>query len=201
MTVFLPLLALLILFAIHDFIKYRSGENLPAALLKGGCTAVCLLVFILRITPAEMGLYAVVFIAAIALCIAADIIICFRFNPGVILFGLAHVFYIAAFSFGGLRLLPFALSAVASFAVMLYFVWRWGLLSREKSVYSIYLALLATMLGLSFSRGGWLPLGAIAFTTSDIILIYCRFIYNKEWLRRFNLALYFAGIFLLALFY
>jgi melibiose permease/lactose/raffinose/galactose permease len=45
----------------------------------------------LRILPAGLELYIVIFIAAVVLCIAADVTLCFRFNAGVVLFGLAHI--------------------------------------------------------------------------------------------------------------
>ncbi|MCL2188865.1 MAG: lysoplasmalogenase [Defluviitaleaceae bacterium] len=203
--VLIPLFALAALFAAHDYIKCKKGETLPAALLKGACTTVCLGVYLWR--TLEMGFvpYIVIFAAALALCIAADVVICFKFKIGVAFFGAAHLVFIAAFMLGSLQFMPFLFAFIGAFLMMLCLVWRWGLLQRENPVYLVYLILLAGMLGLAVGRGGWVIAGAVAFAASDMILIYCRFVQpwtdKRHRANRINLALYFAGIFMLAVFY
>ncbi|MCL2500498.1 MAG: lysoplasmalogenase [Defluviitaleaceae bacterium] len=201
----LAFLTLLTSYAIHDYIKIRHGENTWAALFKGAATALCLAVFIYRVLPGNLEngfeLHAIIFATAIALCVAADITLCFRFNAGVALFGLAHIFFIAALAFNEIDLLSFTISFLVALSSMGLLIAQWKLLKRENPVYFVYLLLLAVMIGLSVGRGGWLFLGALAFMTSDLILIYCRFVKEREWVNRANLGLYYTGIFLLALFY
>jgi hypothetical protein len=193
------LIALVSLFAAHDCADRKDKLKRFAPWIKGCCTVICLAAFLTHIPENGCGLPVMIFASALALCVAADVAICFNFNAGVALFGLGHLFYSAAFLLPGFRPLLFAVCFAAIFSAMLLLILKWGLLKKKNPLYAAYMILLAAMVSLAAGRGIPVFIGAAAFAASDMTLVYNRNLPKSELVDRANLGLYFAAQFILAI--
>ena len=107
--------------------------------------------------------------AGLCVCALADAVLNYVFVPGTVLFGLAHLCFMAGFiSRGGhwtLRAIVFILLA----SLLVYTVLNAG--NRKKQpLMLVYVLLLSLMTALACGCGASLMLGGILFTVSDTVL-------------------------------
>ncbi|NHK29317.1 lysoplasmalogenase [Parvularcula flava] len=133
------------------------------------------------------SLYGILVFAALFLCLIGDVILIIRdrealFKAGIGVFLLGHVVYIAAFASTGLVLMPMLLGAVIMAAVT-FLYWRYisaRLAPDFKGQVGAYTAVINVMVITAFGAstpGGWtVPLAAVMFALSDMMVGRDRFV-------------------------
>jgi uncharacterized membrane protein YhhN len=186
----------------------QRGERRQVYLFKPLTTALIVLIA-LQGRHANDGAYGWLVVSGLVCSLAGDVFLMLprdRFVEGLSSFLFAHLFYIAAFTLGGVRV-----SGWAAVPLLLYGVWMLGLLwprlGKLKAPLVVYVAVILFMALQSASRwltaGGWgsaeACAGALLFVTSDSALAWNRFMGEFRGAQVFILGTYFAAQWLIAL--
>jgi uncharacterized membrane protein YhhN len=179
-----------------------------ARLLKMAASSATILFLVA--TSSEATAYMWLLLAALALSWIGDLALTFDgrrpFIVGLVSFAVAHVVYAAAFVVRGgvdLPILALAGAVMVGFAVA---VLKWlaphrpAELRRPIMAYVVIISLMVTM---AFASQGdsldpRIPLGAVVFAASDILVAREQFVARTRWNRIIGLPLYFAAQLLLA---
>lgn len=190
------------------------GQKQQVYLLKPLSTLLVIAVALLAFrAPGGMPRYTLWLTAGLVLSLGGDVALMFQerqaaFLAGLVLFLLAHVTYSLAFTLtGGFHpadWMPGAALAVVGVAAYLYL---WPGLGNMKLPVALYVLVIAFMVSRAISTffspaftqtQAWIiAWGATLFFLSDLLLALHRFRVKRKW-HRANLALYYAGQFLIA---
>lgn len=204
------LAALVVLVGTLSAMAHAGGRRRGAAILKmtaaTGYVAVALLAGSLHTT------YGRILLAGLGLCWLGDLLLIpggkgAAFMGGLAIFLLGHVAYAAAFLRAGVSIawvLACAAPVVLVGGTVLRWLWRQPLPRPMQAPVVAYMAAISVMVALAWGTKGagssWIiPVGAVAFMTSDIFVARERFVGSSPWNTRLGLPLYFAGQALLAL--
>jgi uncharacterized membrane protein YhhN len=173
-------------------------------------TMACILMIAVLRTKEAPSFYAFALIAGLICSLAGDVFLMLpsdRFVPGLISFLIAHLFYIAAFTYGR-RIRP-ALSFLIPF--VLYGIFIYLILSPYlgdmKLPVAVYIVVILVMAWRAWERWSFTGekaamlafIGAVLFIISDSILAINRFREPFVLGRALNLSTYFAAQWLIAL--
>lgn len=173
--------------------------------------AASAVVVLLVVVVGEWNAYSLLVLCALLLSWVGDLALSYSgrrpFVVGLIAFALAHVAYIAAFvARGGLSPFLFVLTGI----VMVTFgiaVIRWLAPNRPPELTAplvAYVAIICIMVATAFSTLGTdpnllIPIAAVAFATSDLLVARQRFVTPARRNRLIGLPLYFTAQILFAL--
>ncbi|GGD08296.1 lysoplasmalogenase [Aquisalinus flavus] len=133
------------------------------------------------------SLYGSLVLAALVLCLIGDVVLIIRdrealFKAGIGVFLLGHIVYIAAFASAGLSLMPMVPGALIMAGVT-FIYWRYisaRLAPDFKAQVGAYTAVINVMVITAFGAstpGGWtVPLAAVMFALSDMMVGRDRFV-------------------------
>ena len=207
MVVGLTLLAL-VSAALNISAEYR-GPKRNVYLFKP-LTMICIILIALGGNRSASSFYKYMIVAGLLCSLVGDIFLMLpsdRFIPGLLSFLVAHLFYIAAFTSGGVRpsSLRYALPFLIYGGIMLWVLFPH--LGKMKLPVPVYMLVILTMAWRALSR--WVEteqggsalafFGALLFTASDSILAVNRFRGRVPHAELYILSTYFTAQWLIAL--
>jgi uncharacterized membrane protein YhhN len=191
-----------------------KGEQTQSYILKPLSTLLVIIVAALSyLTPSVQTLYTSLVLVGLCLSLGGDVALMFQsdraFRIGLVLFLLAHVVYVIAFTdpngFHRQDLITGALLLVLAVAIYLYLRPGLGKMKVPVVLYILIICFMvnraiSTFFGEAFSTTqAWLiSLGAILFMASDLVLAINRFRHPFK-ANRLGLFLYYGGQLLIAL--
>ncbi len=161
------------------YMAQKDRDRLFALGLKGGttCVAFCISVWA---GVAFGGWFAWLICLATLCCAVADVVLGMNFSAGAVVFGIGHLFYMAAYG-TKVRIVPAWVLAVAVLAASMYFVHCRGKAALEKVgwVEWLYCILLSSMTAMAVlfacqrpGQGSLMTaVGAVCFFLSDNLLV------------------------------
>lgn len=202
-------LPILLWFMPRMYRAQRAGRKTESALWKAASTFLCLAAGVAGWIMGG-GTYAALMVAGLAVCLAADIVLEYRFIAGMAVFFLGHALYVTAMFIVGAPSLWTCVFAALGLAVLVFFLLRW----KDKVAgqmplppFCAYMVALAALLGAGFTflTRGLTPfavccaLGSVLFVASDVTLVRNMFIAKTNRSEFVSLSMYYMGQLLLAL--
>ena len=172
-------------------------------------TMVCILVIAFLRAKEAHAFYSFAVIAGLICSLAGDIFLMLpsdRFVPGLISFLIAHLFYIAAFTYGRkIRFAPWLLVPFVLYGLLIYGILA-PYLGPLKLPVAVYIVVILVMAWRAWERWSstaektamFAFLGALLFIISDSVLVINRFRDSFAVARALNLSTYFAAQWLIA---
>ena len=212
--IFLAITILLYLAPKYVNQQLKTPNTFKAVILKISSVAISIAIAAYSYYKLK-DLYTINILIALVLCIIADVVICYNFTAGTLIFAAGHVFYITLFIKTGIDIKAFLifLIVVSAVFVVIVFYFKNYLLkfynsSKKVAVmpYISYATMLIVLLSLSYAVTYinssvvhcMLSIGATLFVMSDITLIINMLVKTNKTREIISISLYYIGQFIIA---
>ena len=150
-----------------------QGKSRARAAIKCAPTAGCFLLALYALGSGGVNaLFQGLMCAGLLVCVFADWVIEFKLMPGAVLFGCAHLCFIAAFALksGGSASWTCLILLAGALAGLFLYAQKKGKSSLPAAPFAAYIALICLMAALAVNCGALFGIGALLFVASDTLL-------------------------------
>ncbi len=201
LPIVIPALVLMaVFFLCYQRLKYEPGcPGYKQIAVKCAATSMAVLVALLGCLRHPDTAHWII-LAGLAVCTLADGVLCVRFIPGGVLFGIGHILYMIAFCRMNPPRVLSALVFLVLMGIVAFMLYRFRQsVGKQLPLFAAYATALCLMTALSAAQRPLFFAGALLFAISDLTLGYLLTGKGSRKLDNFSLACYYLGQFLLAL--